>query len=154
MDAKKAKVSILCQAKAPICILKTGSQSAEILKIVLKMARKELNLIWGKNPLWFGCTQTMLYSLKAWLLKWVHALEEGKAEHPLAVTEWVQPHTPVSHQRFATLWIPRTHCSCGLSGQIVFLSHAHKLNPVKTALAPRLFWPSVLEHFWIFDHQY
>lgn len=65
MDAIKTNVSILCQAKAPIYTLKTGSHSAELLKIVLKMARKELNLIWGKNPLWFGCTQTMLYSLKA-----------------------------------------------------------------------------------------
>jgi len=48
------------------------------------MGRKELNLIWEENPSWFGCTQTMLYPLKAWLLKRIRALEEGKAEHPLS----------------------------------------------------------------------
>lgn len=47
MDAIKAKVSILCQAIAPIYILKTGSQSAEVLKRVSSKdgkKRAEFNL--------------------------------------------------------------------------------------------------------------
>lgn len=129
-----------------IYILKTGSQSAEILKIVLKMAKKELNLIWGEKKslmVWLNTSNAILP--ESWLLKLIHALEEGKAEHPLTVTLWVPPHTPVSHQRFAVLWAPSTRCSCRLSGQTVFLLHAHKIKPVKTGL----FWPSVFEYFWI-----
>jgi len=47
MDAIKGKVSILCQAIAPIYIFKTGSQSAEILKRVSSRdgkKRAEFNL--------------------------------------------------------------------------------------------------------------
>lgn len=106
--------------------------------------RAEFNL-GGKKSLmvWLNTSNAILP--ESWLLKLIHALEEGKAEHPLTVTLWVPPHTPVSHQRFAVLWAPSARCSCRLSGQTVFLLHAHKIKPVKTGL----FWPSVFEYFWI-----
>lgn len=59
--------------------------------------RAEFNL--GKKSLMVWLHTNNAIFPESWLWKWIHALEEGKAQHPLSSDcVCVQPHTSVSHQ--------------------------------------------------------
>lgn len=103
------------------------------------MTRKELNLIWEKKSLmvWLHTNNAILP--KSWLLKRIHALGEGKAEHPLGCDSVSSAsHTSVTPKICNTMYSQYTLQLWTLR-QTVFLLHAQKLKPVKTVLIPRLF---------------